>query len=68
MPRRLLSDGSIVAVSIEAIAPDDWRPHGVRYRFAWVQGGMARVLFDNHTGKSDHFHIDGVELSTSSTG
>ncbi len=56
-----LSDGSFVDSSIEHIAPDRWRPHGVRYRFAWVQNGRCRVLFDNHHGKGDHCHIEGVE-------
>ena len=32
-----------------------------KYRFAWVEKGACRVLFDNHRGKTDHCHIDGVE-------
>jgi hypothetical protein len=28
---------------------------------AWIQNGVCRVLFDNHHGKGDHAHIDGVE-------
>ena len=61
--REILSDGSFVDGSIEQIAPDQWRPHGVRYRLAWVQDGERRVLFDNHHGKGDHFHIDDAEYS-----
>jgi hypothetical protein len=56
--RAALTDGSFVEGTIETITPDRWRPHGVRYRLAWVQGGRCRVLFDNHHGKGDHFHID----------
>ena len=36
-----LSDGSFIEGSIEAITPDRWRPHGVRYRLAWIQEGLA---------------------------
>ena len=56
-----LLDGSFIDRSIEHITPDQWRPHGVRYRFAWVQGDQCRVLFDNHHGKGDHLHVDDVE-------
>jgi len=58
-----LSDESFIDRSIEQISPDRWRPHGVRYRFAWIQKGKCRVLFDNHHGKEDHCHIDGIEIS-----
>lgn len=33
----------------------------MRYRLAWVQSGVCRVLFDNHHGKQDHQYVDGVE-------
>ena len=59
--RRYLTDGSFVDRTLEAIKPDRWRPHGIRYRYAWIQNGECRVLFDNHHGKSDHAHIDGQE-------
>ena len=61
MARKRLMDGSFVDASIEIIKPDKWRPHGVRYRVAWIQDGNCRVLFDNHHGKGDHFHVDEVE-------
>ena len=61
LQRIRLSDESFLDRSIEQIEPDQWRPHGVRYRFAWIQGEECRVLFDNHHGKGDHCHIDGVE-------
>ena len=56
-----LLDGSFIDRTIEHITPDRWRPHGVRYRFAWIQNDECRVLFDNHHGKTDHCHIDGIE-------
>lgn len=62
LERTDLPDGSSVDASIERIAPDRWRPHGVRYRLAWVQDGRCRVLFDNHHGKQDHCHVDDKEF------
>ncbi len=60
--RQYLTDGSFVERAVDAIKPDKWRNHGVRYRLAWVQSGKCRVLFDNHHGKIDHFHIDENEM------
>ena len=59
--RRYLPDGSFIERSMEAIKPDRWRPHGIRYRYAWIQNGEPRVLFDNHHGKGDHVHVDREE-------
>jgi hypothetical protein len=56
-----LQDGSFIDWQIKPIRPDRWRPHGVRYRLAWIQDNECRVLFDNHHGKQDHMHIDGQE-------
>jgi len=61
LARRDLGDGSFVDISLGPIKPDKWRPHGIKYRFAWVERGVCRVLYDNHSGKTDHCHIDGVE-------
>lgn len=61
--REYLPDESFIEGSIESIKPDNWRPHGIRYRLAWVQDGQCRILFDNHFGKSDHMHINGIEYS-----
>jgi hypothetical protein len=61
LKRTELPDGSYIDIAVDLIAPDCWRPHGVRYRMAWVKNGKCRVLFDNHHGKEDHFHINGKE-------
>ena len=61
LARRDLPDGSFIEIAIDQIKPDRWRPHGIRYRFAWIDKSVCRVLFDNHSGKTDHCHIDGVE-------
>ena len=59
--RRVLIDGSFIEYSVTTIRADKHRPHGVRYRLAWIQKGHCRVLFDNHHGKTDHCHVDGKE-------
>jgi len=61
LARRDLPDGSFIDISMDHVKPDQWRPHGIRYRFAWVEKDVCRVLFDNHSGKTDHCHIDGIE-------
>jgi hypothetical protein len=63
LKRHSLPDKSFIDISIDQIKPDKWRPHGVKYRFAWIEKGICRVLFDNHAGKEDHCHIDGAEKS-----
>ena len=58
-----LVDGSFVEFSLTNITRDKWRPHGVKYRLAWIDtDGVCRVLFDNHRGKKDHYHVDGKEF------
>lgn len=61
--RTTLADGSYIDWSIVRVRPDKWRPHGIRYRIAWIQDDVCRVLFDNHHGKCDHCHIDGSETA-----
>jgi hypothetical protein len=61
LERTYCPDGSYIDASVQYIKSDRWRPHGVRYRLAWIQNGKARVLFDNHHGKGDHFHVDDEE-------
>jgi len=56
-----LQDGSFIDWQVTPIRADKWRPHGVRYRLAWIQDGKCRVLFDNHHGKVDHIHVDEKE-------
>jgi len=62
LAREYLSDASYIECGIHEIEPDRWRKHGVRYRLVWVQKLRARVIFDNHHGKSDHYHIDREEF------
>ena len=59
--RHYLSATSFVEWKVSAIRPDRWRRHGVKYRLAYIVGGRCRLLFDNHKGKKDHYHLDGKE-------
>lgn len=59
--RVLLRDGSFVDWIVVKIKPDRWRPHGLKYRLAWIKDDVCRVLFDNHHGKHDHYHVNGIE-------
>jgi len=36
--------------------------HSYKYRLVYLEGEWVRVLYDVHTGKPDHKHIDGLEL------
>jgi hypothetical protein len=39
-------------------APDQHRPHGVHFRLFFGRSGACEVLYDTHTGKSAHRHVD----------
>jgi hypothetical protein len=64
--RRYLDDGSFVEIAIHDVPKEQRSSHGFRYRLVWVQvleegSYRRRVLFDNHHGKSDHYHLDESE-------
>lgn len=40
LARRELSDGSFIEIALDRIPQDRWRPHGIRYRFAWVHAAI----------------------------
>jgi hypothetical protein len=63
LDREYRADGSYMDYSLEFVEADSWKPHGVRYRFSWIQNGRCRVLFDNHFGKPDHYHVDEEEFA-----
>jgi hypothetical protein len=67
-PRHVLDEENFLEIAYYEIQPDEFRPHGWRYRIAWVQRGNCRVLFDNHHGKADHYHMDGEEIPYSFSG
>ena len=62
LPRRYIDENSFLEMAYYEVEPDQFRPHDWRFRLAWIQNGNCRVLFDNHFGKADHYHIDGEEF------
>lgn len=62
LPRQILNEENFLEIAFYEIKPDRFRPHGWHYKLAWIQNGNCRVLFDNHHGKADHYHIDGQEI------
>ena len=62
LPRQILDEDNFIESSYYETEPDQWRPHGWKYRLAWIQKGTCRVLFDNHYGKADHYHVDDQEV------
>jgi len=37
------------------------RPHGYKYRLAYVRGGKCVLRYDNETSKGDHRHVGSRE-------
>jgi hypothetical protein len=56
-------DGIVEMVIWQLPRPDEERPHGLKYRLAYVRGGRRLVGYDNERGKGDHKHIEDKEMS-----
>ena len=58
-----LQDRYIVELSIYAISDDDEYPDNIKYRLICTHAQKkSKVLFDNHSPKGHHFHIDDEEF------
>lgn len=55
--------GNILELAIWRVSVSAKNPEGIRYRLAYVRSGERppAVLFDNHSPKGHHYHIQGVE-------
>ncbi len=55
--------GNIVELVIWRVPRTHRSPSGVRYRLAFVRRGEEKpaVLYDNHSPKGDHRHVEGVQ-------
>jgi hypothetical protein len=55
--------GNILELVIWRVPPTSGNPSGVRYRLAFVRRGEEKpaVLYDNHSSKGHHRHVEGVE-------
>jgi uncharacterized protein DUF6516 len=56
-------EGNILELVIWQVPPTPRHPGGVRYRLAFIRSGDATpaVLYDNHSPKGHHRHVEGVE-------
>jgi len=60
----VLADESIVEIVVWRLPrPTPDRPHGFKYRLYYGRGGVCLVRYDNETGKGDHRHVRGREMS-----
>lgn len=60
--RRTYDDGSFVEIVVWRLThKDPERPHGLKYRLAYVRDGRRIVGYDNERGKADHRHFRGKE-------
>jgi uncharacterized protein DUF6516 len=55
--RKRLASGAIVDEVIWKLPqPEPGRPHGYKYRLAYVRDGRRLIGYDNERGKGDHRH------------
>ena len=55
------SDGHITEVKIWLVPVSEHAPHGLKYSFVYIAGGIRVIGYDNERGKGDHRHINGME-------
>jgi hypothetical protein len=58
--------GNILELAIWRVSAGPRSPSGVRYRLVFVRHGEEEpaVLYDNHSPKGHHRHVQGVSKST----
>jgi Family of unknown function (DUF6516) len=58
-------NGNILELVIWSVPETPRTPSGVRYRLAFVRRGedAPAVLYDNHSPKGHHRHVEGVEAA-----
>lgn len=56
-------EGNILELVIWRVPTTPRNPGGVRYRLAFVRRGeeTPAILYDNHSPKGHHRHVEGVE-------
>ena len=59
--KRLASGAIVEEVVWKLPRPEPDRPHGYKYRVAYVREGKRIVGYDNERGKGDHRHRRGRE-------
>ena len=62
--REVLDDASFIERVVWLLpAPVKGSTHALKYRLAYVVGGVCVVRYDNEAGKGDHRHIGEHELA-----
>jgi len=62
--KAVLPDESIIEVVLWRLPQSTAdRPHGFKYRLYYGRRGVCLVRYDNETGKGDHRHVRGREMS-----
>lgn len=60
--RKELEQGSFVELVLWKLPKRTTeRPHGYKYRLAYVRGGKCVLCYDNETSKGDHRHVGSRE-------
>ena len=60
----VLPDESIMEIVLWQLPePTPERPHGLKYRLYYGRRGVCLVRYDNETGKGDHRHVGGREMT-----
>jgi len=62
--RRVVAEGAFAELVVwEVPSPVPGSTHGFKYRLAFVVNGECVLRYDNETGKGDHKHFDGEQIS-----
>ena len=62
--KELYPDGSLTEIRIWQVGKSKTFPLGIKYAFYFIGPGPSREIlvgYDNHHGKGDHKHFQGVE-------
>jgi len=55
------AEGIVEMVVWQLPKPEPDRPHGYKYRLAFIQDGVRVIGYDNERGKGDHRHYGAFE-------
>lgn len=62
-------DGNLIEIKIWQLqAPSSDKPHGYKYRVAYIVNGIRVIGYDNSEGKGDHRHYGKKEAAYSFRG
>ena len=59
--KKYYDDGSLMEVKIWQVPQSPTKPHGYKYSFVYIVGGVRVVGYDNAEGRGDHRHYGSKE-------